>query len=331
MDENTSLEKLITGFQSAQIIMTAARLGIFEKLEKPMDLDSLKASLGGDFRALRILCNALCALQLVEKKDDKYCNSAFAAKYLSSTASQPKSGILRHWARLYETWGHLYQIVLSGKPVDGQSFSADLMEDEVCFAKAMADIALPVAAQTAEMLDLSQQRMLLDIGGGPGVYALEFVRKNPQLTVMILDNLKTIEYAKSRLKKSPENQRVVFTPGDAFTASFPDESFDTIFLSNVIHSYSFEENRSLIGICQAWLKRDGLLIVKEFFLNEDGISPCFPAIFAVNMLVQTEKGSCFTIDEVRGWLQHAGLIYESLLTIDEQSRMVLARKPSLSK
>ena len=54
----------------------------------------------------------------------------------------------------------------------------------------------------------------------------------------------------------------------------------------------------------------GQLILKDFFLDEDRKRPRGGAIFAVNMLVSTDEGDCYTITEARSWLQAAGLELE---------------------
>jgi hypothetical protein len=54
------------------------------------------------------------------------------------------------------------------------------------------------------------------------------------------------------------------------------------------------------------LKDEGRLIIKDRFLDPARTSPAWTTAFAVHILVNTEKGECFTIEESRQWIEHAG-------------------------
>ena len=41
-------------------------------------------------------------------------------------------------------------------------------------------------------------------------------------------------------------------------------------------------------------------------MNEDRTSPAFGALFAVNLLLHSAAGRCYTFGEVKGWLAEAG-------------------------
>ena len=64
----------------------------------------------------------------------------------------------------------------------------------------------------------------------------------------------------------------------------------------------------------------------NFFLDEDRTSPFWAALFAVNMLVNTEGGDCHTLREVDGWFKAAGFEFMELLELTPQSQLVLARR-----
>ena len=71
----------------------------------------------------------------------------------------------------------------------------------------------------------------------------------------------------------------------------------------------------------------GRLCIKDFLLEPDRTRPAWSALFAVNMLVSTEGGDAYTAEEVQGWCEEAGLVFEKTLDLTEQSRVAIARKP----
>jgi hypothetical protein len=58
--------------------------------------------------------------------------------------------------------------------------------------------------------------------------------------------------------------------------------------------------------CHAALAPQGRLVVQDFILDPDKTSPRFAAIFALNMLVGTPKGSTYSGIEYTEWMRAAG-------------------------
>ena len=50
-------------------------------------------------------------------------------------------------------------------------------------------------------------------------------------------------------------------------------------------------------------------------------------IFAVNMLVNTDKGNTYTFEEISSWLQKAGFVEVRTLASRGPSPLILANKP----
>lgn len=320
------IDEMSRGYTAAQILMTANRLGVFPALGKGrLTAGELAEQLEADRRGLAILCDALTALGLLRKEEDTYRNSELALEYLLPDSPNPKIAILKHGAKLYERWGHLYDIVKTGRPAPQEALSPGLAQDETDFARAMADVARTSAAQTAEAIPLPGARSMLDVGGGPGLYAIEFARRNPDLRVTILDNAKTLEIARANVEHAGFSDRISFHPGDVIEDD-PGEGYDFILLSNLIHSYSDAVNRHILHKCARALAPGGRLCVKDFLLNPDRTSPPWAAVFAVNMLVNTEGGNCYTREEIRSWMEDAGLAWEGGRDVAVNSGLVMGRK-----
>ena len=65
--------------------------------------------------------------------------------------------------------------------------------------------------------------------------------------------------------------------------------------------------------------------MKDFFLENDRDGPQWSLLFAVNMLVSTDKGDCYTLEEAERWFESAHLHYEERIDLTEYSRLLLAR------
>ncbi|TNF83180.1 MAG: methyltransferase domain-containing protein [Acidobacteria bacterium] len=321
------VDEIASGYKASQILLTANRLGLFTALGKgPLSAAALAAEMGTDPRATRILCDALASLELLDKTNGVYSNSELAAEFLLPDSPKSRSAMLLHAAKLYERWSKLYDVVRTGQPVPEEEIDSRLRGDGRDFARAMADVGRLAAESACEVLDLTGVRRLLDVGGGPGVYALAFAGANPELQAVILDSPETLEVAAANIARQNLRDRVSVRTGDAFVDDLGGP-YDFIFISNLLHIYSKEANRKLLVRCAEALEPGGRLAVKDFLLDPDRLTPAGGAVFAVNMLVSTEGGDSYTAKEVQQWLEDAGLVFESLENVATHSRILVARKP----
>ncbi len=320
------LDQIMGGYRACQILLTANRVGIFSQIEKQaMTADELAATLQADQRGTRILCDALVSLSILDKVDQKYQSTEIVRQFLLPDSPESKTSMLIHAARLYERWGKLYDSVKKGRPVPDEAIDPRIKGDEEAFAKAMADVARVSAKETADQLELSEVTTLLDVGGGPGIYSIEFVKRYPNLTATVFDDEKTLQVAKKNVEREGLEDRVNFKPGDACNEELGGP-YDFIFLSNFIHIYSYDMNKSVVQKCADALLPSGRVCVKDFILDNNRTSPEWCALFAVNMLVSTETGDCYTRDEVKKWIEAADLGIEEEQTVSVNSRMIIGRK-----
>ena len=94
----------------------------------------------------------------------------------------------------------------------------------------------------------------------------------------------------------------------------------------MVHSWSFEQNQALITKLDAALKPGALLLIKDFFISDDGTEPLFSALFAVNMLIGTEKGTCYSQGQVESWLEGTGFRSREMIHLTEQAGVLVAEK-----
>ncbi|MFQ5741132.1 MAG: methyltransferase [Acidobacteriota bacterium] len=322
----TPIDEKVGGYRASQVVLAANRLGVFAALGKEArSAVELADELDTDLRATRILCDALVALSVLWKENHLYRNSSAALRYLLPSSPCSRVAILEHSALLYQRWGGLLDSVREGKPVPDEGLDPRLARDKRAFAAAMADVGRVSARETVNRLDLSAVTRLLDIGAGPGLYALEFARRYTNLRVVILDDAETLEVAARNVASAGLGDRIRLQPGDAFQDQLGG-GYDFIFLSNLVHIYSGEENRRLMGRCADALAPSGQLCIKDFVLDEDRTSPLGAALFAVNMLVSTERGGCYTAADIQSWLESAGLRLKEVIALTEQSSLVLGQK-----
>ena len=72
----------------------------------------------------------------------------------------------------------------------------------------------------------------------------------------------------------------------------------------------------------------GTIAIAEILVDADRKSPLPALLFAVNMLVNSDHGDTFSLDEISGWLREAG--FHNVRTVDAPGLaplLILATKP----
>ena len=305
-------------FQDTRILLTAVELDIFPLLDKPASAAHVANEKGLDEKSTERLMDALAAIKILHKDGNQY---VIAKEFREFLGDGPNSmiGMLRHRVKLWHSWSSLTDVVRTGKnhselhPEEGHG--EDYLPD---FLRAMAVSGRKIAEETITALDLEvfggvgDVRAVLDIGGGPAIYAMEFCSKLILERMTILDRPGFVETAKEFIDDSPHKDQITFIEADALTVEDDkvigpngELAFDFIFASNLIHSMSPDEIKELFNRMARWATRDGQIVVKDFFLEDNRIHPTQAALFDINMMVGTADGHAYTWSEVESWLKNA--------------------------
>jgi SAM-dependent methyltransferase len=158
----------------------------------------------------------------------------------------------------------------------------------------------------AGQLPLKWAKTLLDLGGGPGTYAMAFLAKNPGLRATVCDRPAALEVAKEIASTHKAGARLSYLPLDLLKDDIPGR-FDVIWYSNVLHIYSPDENLGVFRRARAALSEEGRLVIQDAFLHDrEGLYPEEASLFAVSMLLFTDTGNTYSVAETTAWLKTAG-------------------------
>ena len=93
-------------------------------------------------------------------------------------------------------------------------------------------------------------------------------------------------------------------------------------MSAIAHQHSREHNRRLFGKVYEALQPGGQIAIRDIVMEPDRVRPAEGAMFAVNMLVNTESGGTFTFAEFAEDLQSAGFV-EPKLAVKEDGPLAM--------
>ncbi|MCA1849869.1 MAG: methyltransferase, partial [Acidobacteria bacterium] len=108
--------QLIFAHVPARVLMTAVQLQVFSHVAAgKRRVAEIAEAAGASERGMRMLLDALVALQLLVKDGERYRLTPLAAEYL--VRGRPNyAGAMLENEGMWEGWGHLTEVVRAGSP-----------------------------------------------------------------------------------------------------------------------------------------------------------------------------------------------------------------------
>jgi predicted O-methyltransferase YrrM len=316
----TPLFDLFRGNHGTELLTAAvAHFRVFERLARgPVPAEGLRNDLGLAERPFAVLLTALRAFGLVTEaapgslelselaREHLLPGSPFdVSDYIGLAADSPGVLAMVERLRTNRPAGH--------RPDEGAAFIyreglESAMEKEAAARRltlALAGRSRNIAPILAERVPLSRARLLLDVGGGTGLYSVACLQKNPHLRAVVWDRPEVLKVAAEMAAHYGVADRLECRPGDMFRDALPARA-DVVLLSNVLHDWDVPECRALVRRCAADLPPGGLLLIHDVFLNDALDGPLPVALYSAALFCLTE-GRAYSAAEYRAWLVEAGL------------------------
>ncbi len=295
----------LSAYRLPRVILAALELKLFTVIGKATWLLSdLARELKVSERGLSILCRNLAMAGLLHKQGNAYRNRPLAATALNADDPDYRGSYLDLITNHWSDWLRLIESVKTGEPLD--KHEPEEPDYRRRFTWAMHYRTLETAPMIAAQLPLKGVNTLLDLGGGPGTYAMAFLAKHPRLRATVCDRPAALEVAKEIAAAHKAGDRLAYLPLDLLTDDMPGP-FDVIWYSNVLHIYSPEQNRDVFRRAKKALAEGGRLIIQDAFLHDrEGLFPEEASLFAVSMLLFTQGGNTYSVSDTTAWLKGAG-------------------------
>ena len=219
----------------SQILTAAvAHFNLFGRLGKqPLALDALRGELGLAERPANVLVTALRAMELLAIDGAGRIaltplaaehlvpgGKFFIGEYLSLIADE--TGV----RELAEACGPIGRREPRKKSparrssiAAGERSAMDRADLARHFTLALSGRANNVAPLLARAVDLSNAKLLLDVGGGTGIYSAALLQKHPQLKAIVLDRPEVLKVAAEFAESHGVADRLELLPATCFPAS----------------------------------------------------------------------------------------------------------------
>ena len=314
------------------IITAAVSNRVFDSLESgSKTVDQISKETGASARGLRMLMNALVGLELLKKdRHQKYSLTPESAAFLVSNKPGALAGFFRlNVTQLVSKWLQLGDVVRTGRPAqavnqegEGTEFFSGLVENIIPMSYATAQ----TLADHLKLAKAKNEVRVLDLAAGSGIWGIVLAQASARVRVTAVDWAGMIPTTKRITQKFGVGARFKFIEGDLLEADFG-SGYDIATLGHILHSEGEERSRQLLKKTFRALKSGGTIAIAEWLVNDERTQPLPPLMFAVQMLVNTEKGDTFSFNEIKSWLEEAGFKKVRKLEAPGPSPLVLATKP----
>ena len=186
------LEDLATGYWFSEVLFTAIEIGVFTQLEPDgKTTTELSAALGLSPSAIGRFLNALCAMGLLTRHEDRYFNTAIAGEYLVKGKPHYQGDSILWRKELTSHWKGLRNCLESGGRLScAPETESDAGRPERIrrYINAMDSVAKTKGKEILSFFSgLSLTGELLDVGAGSGAIAAGFLDHGPSLKATLMD------------------------------------------------------------------------------------------------------------------------------------------------
>ena len=120
--------------------------------------------------------------------------------------------------------------------------------------------------------------------GGKGTYSIAIAKSCKDVTVDILEQEEMVPICKGAIEKEGLSNRIHARACNLLYDTLT-ETYNGIVISNVLHLYDRKNIEILLTNVAAQLEEDGILILHDFFLNNEHTGPKIPLLFTIDWLL----------------------------------------------
>jgi predicted O-methyltransferase YrrM len=301
-------------YWETKILLTAVKLDVFSVVAgKARTASEIAERIGAHTPSLELLLNALVAIGLLRKDIDCYLNAEVADKHLVRSESQYVGHLLLLHEAEWMNWGHLEETIRTGRPPVRRHIFESNPELGANVLQVLDRIGQQSGPSLAKAFELGWATRFLDLGGGAATNAIAFCKAYPKLRATVFDLPQTLTTASRTIKDAGMESRIQLLGGD-FNVDSLGGPYDVVLMSDILHYQSAEDNAALVNKVFTHLTDGGQLIIKDRFLHATRTSPAWVTAFAVHILVNTERGRCYTTAEAMAWMSAAH--FESVVEME---------------
>ncbi len=311
-EQTKKMKEMINGYKLTYLIMSANNIGLFNILEnKGKTLTQIAMELHLEEDRIEPILNGLTFHKIISKNKDSYYLEEYN-DVLNKNSEYNQLGYIQFAETIIKRYENL-ENAIKNKETATNSFKELTEKDAESFMQGMNANAINPSKFIAENYDFDNHK-ILDVAAGAGTYSITVAKKYENVTAKMIDLPEMVKIQNKRIHQEGLKDRLTSETYD-YNINFPTGNYDDVFLFAVVHQEPEEQVRKLLDNIYHVLKPNGRLFLTSFFLNEDKISPEYSVQFAIEMLINTEKGKAYTHNEIQDLMKKSQ--FKEIERVDE--------------
>jgi demethylspheroidene O-methyltransferase len=283
---------LVAGFVYSQVLVACVELKLPDLLaDGPKDLSHLAIAMDLPLPSAARLLAAAQSLDIVENAGPK--RYALGMKGAALRGNGGLADMIAHHALLYADMADPVALLRKGGG-QGQlaafwpyaAYDAPDRADAGAvtpYSKLMAATQPMVASDILHAYPLTRHKVLMDVGGGAGAFAIAAAQNAPSLRVSVFDLPAVVDQAQTQLNQAGLASRAQVFGGDFLQGVLP-QGADIISLVRILHDHDDEAVMTVLRAAHAALPRDGVLMIGEPMSDAPRRDPMAEAYFGFYLL-----------------------------------------------
>lgn len=264
--------ELIAGFRFAQLVRAAVELRIPDLLEAgPASVGQLADAAGVEVGRLRRALRTLASMGVLEEDEQgRFTNTELGNLFSESTPHSVRPMMLMVLDG-YRAWEHFLETLRTGRT--GQSIEygeahwetlARNPEEAARFNAAMVAQTEQAIDFVAANLDLEQNSLIVDVGGGNGALAAGLLGARPDLRGIVCDLAPGLAGTAEYLARRDVADRCRVVEADFFD-SLPADG-NAYLLKQVLHDWDDEHAARILATCRRSMRAGARIVIIERLL-----------------------------------------------------------------
>ena len=290
----------------ARAVIAATQTGLVDALaQRPATAEELAQRLGLELAGVQALLAALAAMGYLEAGEDgRYRPATAAAQLISDDPESLAHFVGAYSAHAWEMLGGLEQTLRRRRAAASHTRPAGDPFWEA-YVRGLFELTRGEHEQNACLVPVSAPRLLLDVAGGHGAFAMEMCRRFPQLRATVLDLPASVAVGRRIVAEEGFAERVSFREGDALAAPLG-EGLDVLSMFNLLHHLDAEAVPMLLVRAHGGLRPGGCLVIGETERSEPGQPPSLTGALSGLVYFASSGTRNYSRAEIGAWLASAG-------------------------
>jgi ubiquinone/menaquinone biosynthesis C-methylase UbiE len=298
------------------MLVAAIDLGVFDVLEAngKQDAKYLSTELAASEIHLQHLLDSMVTLGFLDQLGGVYELTETSERYLCSNGAASMASLVRVSPGPLENWINLAETIRGGKilnPID------DNVAD---FYGPLVLATFPTQHRVATRLGLKlgwqrkPKMRILDLGAGCAPWSISIMEQSTDSTAVINDLPEIIGLTETMVSERGMIERAEFRPGNFHEIQLEENYYDIIVLGHICRTEGPDLAPKLIDRAVNALKPGGMLLVADYFADNERKLNAFGIQMGMTMLANTLRGRILTNEQMYNWLSSQAL--ESIRVVE---------------